>query len=345
MIGDSLRQKDLRQVEHAGTPAGASVGVLVARLTDRDRWLLRMLYEHRVLTSEHIAALAFPAIGLARRRLRELYRYGVIDRFRPLRAIGSFPYHYILAPAGARVIAAEEGIEPAALRWRHRDAIAIAVGLQLAHAVGVGDWFTSLAEHTRHHDDYSTLHAWWSQTRCARLWGDLVRPDAYGRFSAHHTSIEFFLEYDLATENHSQLTRKLPGYAKLAAATTITTPLLIWFPTHQRETNARTTLFDAWQDLPAPDTVPIATAAADLLDPTGAHTSPADRVWLPLHDTTGHDRARLHELPSRWPPASTTAPGSSDQVDIDAEDPVQPGATIIAAPSPVPPPNPWLAGS
>src|SRR5207253_1270119 len=78
----------------------------------------------------------------------------------------------------------------------------------------------------------------------------------------------------------------LAGYAALAEATGITTPLLVWLPTSRREATARRQLHKAWRELDDPRAVPVATAAAELLNPEAAHPSPADEVWLPL-DTTG----------------------------------------------------------
>lgn len=46
-------------------------------------------------------------------RLLGLYRLGVLDRFQPYRpSWGSHPYHYVLGPAGAAVLAAEAFEDP-----------------------------------------------------------------------------------------------------------------------------------------------------------------------------------------------------------------------------------------
>ena len=41
-----------------------------------------------------------------------------------------------------------------------------------------------------------TVDAWWSEVRCARLFGDLTRPDGYGRLGGRGTHAEFFLEFE-----------------------------------------------------------------------------------------------------------------------------------------------------
>ena len=66
-----------------------------------------------------------------------------------------------------------------------------------------------------------------------------------------------------------------------------------------------------WRDLCDPQLVPVATAAAELLDPTDPRANPGDAVWLPLYQaqhpamhesrsSTG-GRLRLVDLPQAWP--------------------------------------------
>ncbi|WP_415830069.1 replication-relaxation family protein, partial [Kibdelosporangium persicum] len=278
MITNPTRQRALRG--HKATrpsPRAANTtehqAVLAWRLTPRDRWIIRMLHEHRVLTSHQITALAFPSFRSGRMRLRELFQWGVVDRFQPFVSVGTAPMHYVLAPAGAAVLAAEDGLDVKDLGYRHDRAFGIAHSLRLAHTIGVADWFTALVDHARHSDpaEHAALCAWWSETRCARHFGDLIKPDAYGRWTSHGAEVEFFLEYDFGTEALTKLAGKLTGYAKLAEATGIITPLLVWLPTARREATARRLLYRAWQGLDDPDTVPLATTTAEMLNPETAH--------------------------------------------------------------------------
>ena len=62
---------------------------LAARATPRDVWLLRMLAEHRVLTSIQVAQLAFGSQATARHRLVSLWRMRAVDRAQPFTASGS----------------------------------------------------------------------------------------------------------------------------------------------------------------------------------------------------------------------------------------------------------------
>lgn len=339
MITNPTRQRALRGHQAPRpTPRAANStnhrAVLAARLTRRDRWAIAMLHEHRVLTSTQLTALAFPSPRSARQRLRELYCWSVLDRFQPFISLGTAPMHYVLGPAGATVLAAEHGLDPTDLGYRHDRALGIAHSLRLAHTIGVNDWFAALVAAARTSPDHpGVLCAWWSETRCARHFGDLVKPDAYGRWSAHGQHIEFFLEYDFGTETLDKLASKLRGYADLVAATGITTPVLVWLPTARREATARRLLTTAWHHLDDPHAVPVATAAADLLNPHSDHSSPADPVWLPLQSSRGPTaRHALHHLAMAWPhiPPPTTEPDQASTAPATRK-------TAMPPPDPMPP--------
>jgi len=265
-----------RRLRGAGVGAGRSRGgavpdlaELAGRLTGRDRELCRLVFEHRVLTSLHCAQLVFASQVTARHRLVILTGLRVLDRFRPTWQLGqgSPPWHYVLGPAGAAVLAAEQAITVAQLGWRRDRALAIAHSPQLAHQVGVNGFFSTLAAHARRRRD-AALAAWWPERRCAERWGQLVRPDAYGRWQQAGGEVDFFLEYDRGTEDLGRLLAKLDAYAELAAVSRIATPVLFWLPTAAREERFRAAA--------ARPGVPVATASG----PAGA--SPAGPVWLPL---------------------------------------------------------------
>ncbi len=310
MITNPTPQRKLRGQQPARPTARAANTAehharLAWRLTPRDRWLIRMLHEHRVLTTPQITALAFPSARSAQQRLRELYAWRVTDRFQPHLTLGTAALHHILGPAGAAVLAAEDGVDVKDLGYRHDRAIGIAYSLRLAHTVAVNDFFTTLADRARH-DPALSLTTWWSEARCGRHFGDLIRPDGYGRWRHHTSEIEFFVELDFGTEPLTKVANKLTGYAALATATAIATPVLIWLPTGRREAAARRLLTGVWQQLDNPTAVPVATAAADLLNPHQPQPSPADPVWLPLNPTTAATtgdppRRELHQLLNGWP--------------------------------------------
>jgi hypothetical protein len=285
-----------RTVEHVGpglaTPTprvrvtGELLASLAARLTARDRWLLGMLHDHRVLTTHQIAQLAFGSIGAATHRLLILYRLRVLDRFRPLVPVGSAPLHYILGPAGAAVLAAERNVSVAELGYRPDHALAIAHSTQLTHTVGVNGFFTALVAHARRSDGHAALEAWWSERRCAAAWGPAVRPDGYGRWRKDDHLVDFFLEYDTGTEPLHRVAAKLTAYRRLAQATGINTPVLFQLPGPRREHALR-------QSLARPP-VPVATTNAHVLASAGR--DPAGPIWLPDRSATDGTRVRLTQV-------------------------------------------------
>src|SRR5215470_12811397 len=178
----------------------ALLSALAGRLTARDRWLLRMLLEHRVLTTTQICDLAYGGARRAALRLGQMYRLRAVDRFRPLAATGSSPYHWVLDQAGAEVLAAEDGVPPARLGYRRDRALDIAFSPRLAHTVGANGVFAALAAAARLGG--GELACWWSERRCGALWGDLARPDGYGLWrDPGSAGSDFFLEYDTGSED------------------------------------------------------------------------------------------------------------------------------------------------
>jgi hypothetical protein len=164
----------------SGTGAGADrqarkLAELAARLTPRDRQLCRLLAEHRVLTSHQLTELAFTHLDTAEDRLRTLTTLEVLDRFRPRRDTGSAPYHYVLGPLGAAVLAAEHGITVAELGYRRAATLAIAHHRRLPELVRGNGFFAALAGYARRHVD-AELAVWWLPRRCQATWGALVQP-------------------------------------------------------------------------------------------------------------------------------------------------------------------------
>jgi Replication-relaxation len=305
---------------------------LAQRLQPRDRWLARMLSEHKVFTSHQITQLAWPSIRAANLRLLQLYRWRVIDRFQPFVTLGSAPMHYVLDIAGATALAHEDGLDLTDLDYRHDREIGRAYSLRLAHTTGTNGVFTALIAHARHHPG-TTVTAWWSEARCARHFGDVVRPDAYGRWHEADRELEFFLEFDFGTENLRTLATKLTGYERLAATTSIITPVLVWLPTTRRETGARGALATALRALDRPHLVPLATTSSDFPDPARALDPTAAR-WLPIGAPRDPGRLRLVDLARSWPGLSTPFAGSASSA------PSSRTATAAATPAGLLPPSP-----
>jgi hypothetical protein len=278
----------------------AVVAGLARRLTERDRRVLDLLYEHKVLTTSQITQVAFGTDRYTRRRLATLYRYRAVDRFRPFTPRGgSAPWHYVLDEAGALIVAQARGITVAELPFRRDHAMDIALSPTLAHTVAVNGFFTALAAHARQEAD-AELTVWWTERQCRRAWPDGIRPDGYGRWRITSGSTtreaDFFLEMDRGTETLARLAAKLDGYAGLAARTSYRTPVLFCLPGPGRE--------QALHPLIASSSVPVATtttALAGLTSPgqppePAVTGSPAGLVWLPAG---AKRRVRLADLAPR----------------------------------------------
>jgi hypothetical protein len=259
-----------------------------ARLTSRDRQLVRAVAEHRVLTTGQLAALGFGSVITARHRLAVLVQIGVLRRFRPHRETGSAPWHYLLGPVGGVLLGAEDGDDK---RWlaavRADRQLALERSQRLTHLVGVNWFFAALAACARTAGTGAELRLWlgetaaagWLQGRAAaRLaWESPPRPDGLGCWAEHGQQVTFMLEYDTGSEHLPQLAGKLPGYGRLAwamADVDRACPLLLFcFPGPRREQAARRALASA-------DEAAVLRIATTALDPQ--HASPAGPVWLPL---------------------------------------------------------------
>ena len=253
---------------------------VLGRLTERDRLLCRLLDDHRVLTSSQVADICFTGERRARMRLAELYALDVLDRFRPRHGGSPVPFHWVLGPLGAALIAAEHGVEVADLAWRRRLAGDLAASQRLAHLVGTNGFFCALYRSARTRTG-CRLEEWWSERRCATEWGEVVRPDGYGVWTEHATSLPFLVEYDNGTERLERLARKLDGYARLAAAAGHPNWVLFSFPSPRREAEARRVLRHP--------VVPVATTAR------AGRVAPDGPAWLPA-SSTGMARVRLAGL-------------------------------------------------
>ena len=367
-----------RPADPAPPPARFSarhLAALATRLTARDRWLIAMLHEHRVLTTHAIAHMAFTSDHRARRRLLQLHRWDVLERFAPRLPVGAAPLHYVLGPAGAAVLAAHHGLPLTALRLPARR--------RAGHRP---------PPHPRPHRRRQRPvrpprppHPSASRPCPDPVWtaggprpaaaasSDYVRPDAYARLTTRPSTatrtrprhrrrrlvFEWFLELDFGTATLDTLAAKLDRYARLAAATR-PRPLLIWLPTPAREAHARTRLTHARSGF-EPRLLPVATstaAIAALPRPSPAGTGPAitgpddaehagrpvlgpaDPVWLPLGVDQRVGRVDLAALARLWPASPGTTLAEETGLPNDASpdtdtDDITP--RTLGAPRPLPP--------
>ena len=176
-------------------------------------------------------------------RLAELYALDIVDRFRPQSWGSPAPFHWVLGPLGAALVAAETGVDLSDLSWRRTPGPR--PGRQpTPRPTSSASTASSPACSARPAPGpAATLDEWWSERRCAREWGEVVRPDGYGVWAEHgDIALPFLLEYDNGTEPLDRLAAKLPGYARLAAAAGHPNWVLFSFPSPRRERDARRVL-------------------------------------------------------------------------------------------------------
>lgn len=296
-----------RRIRHRG---GAADPVeLASRLTERDRTLLRLLDEHRVLASNQIAdLLPYPNLNRAQRRLLQLWHWHVLDRFRHPAANGALTgWRYTLGVAGHGVLAAMRGLTPPRPNSVREQVLRLATDPRLDHLLGINDLFAALTKHARTTEG-AELRLWHGERSATTDCGGLARPDALIVYREHGTQLVACYEHDTGSEPLTRVVEKLDGYAELARAggphparkTQQCQGFWVLFGLHSpaREANLRDRLAAAEHTGPAlaDGDVPwrIATAsAADLRAPAGP-------VWLPLH---ARQRQRLADLGRTRSPA------------------------------------------
>lgn len=260
----------------------ATLHALIRHLTPRDRQIMRLVWHHRVFTTDQLARLCFTSYNTAKKRLHLLHRVRALDRFRPWVPTGSAPWHYVLDAPGAEILAAEDGVGLREFGYRRDRVLTLAYRSSLGHTVGVNQVYVDLYGHSRYHN--TRLH-WWTGAECTQQWGDVVRPDAAGYWTEANSRAGFFLEYDTGTETLARLKKKLDAYAELARVTSHRGTVLFWLPSQQRAHNLQ-------RHVPDPP-VPAAVAVH------GQH--PAEAVWSYLGDPTAR-RYRLAELAPIYQP-------------------------------------------
>jgi hypothetical protein len=264
------------------TTGGPYQGLLATypHLTGRDRDLLGLLDAHRVLTTGQVQRLMFTAVRTCQIRLALLRRLGLLERFRFARdGGGSYPWHWSLGLAGARLQAAAAGRPAPTPRGHAEQLLRLTVAGHLTHLVATNEFFVRLRHHTRTHP-HTRLQRWWSERQAtARFLG--IRPDGHGIWTEATTTVGFHLECDLGTEPLPRLVSKLESYQRLAYAGGPDYPVLFWLPSPRREAH----LHQLLHHQPQPVQVATATHEAD----------PAGPVWLP---PGGRRRVRLAELPA-----------------------------------------------
>ncbi|MEV6932740.1 replication-relaxation family protein [Dactylosporangium sp. NPDC051485] len=265
------------------------------RLMPRDRWLLDLLHQHQVFTTEQVAALGFDNVHTARNRLNLLANRAVLTRFRDAVRPGSQSWRWALGWIGAAYIAYRDGA-PVPRPGTVADRVnRLGASPRLAHLLGINGFFVDLAAHARTTPG-ARLGVWWSERRCRDVCGDLAHPDGHGMWTDDGHTVSFWLEYDRASEPARRVAGKLDGYHALHRAAGLNHPVLIRMQTARQETELHKRL----RAHPA-----VASGGLLVATMAGEHTiHPAGPVWLPV----GHPhRLRLAQLPAAPGDASRAA--------------------------------------
>lgn len=194
-------------------------------LTPRDKRVLLSIYYHRCLTANQIAEMHFrfgksgentQAPLIARRRLRKMFDYKLIDRFfvdMP-EGEGSSPQHVVLDQLGARVVAGLLNVNVEDLDWRY-DMNEVRLPY-LSHMVAVNDFYLYLLRVARKHGHNFETYLVENHVRHEFKYDNgLVKfnPDAYGRyFVTPSEGFHFFLEWDNGTMTLQTFKKKLYRY-------------------------------------------------------------------------------------------------------------------------------------
>ncbi|MFB9302373.1 replication-relaxation family protein [Kibdelosporangium philippinense] len=269
--------------------------------------------EHKVLTTNQIAAIEFTSVRRAQDRLRQLRELGVVFAFREsyLRG-GTSQTRYALGYLGARLIAAQRAEKPSAPKAYTERLERLGLWPKLDHQLGVNDFFCALATHRNparlremgREGEVSGLTQWWPEKRCTEFFvkyqgggPDIrLRPDGYGCWEEHGHAVRFFLEHDTGTESLTKVTNKIDDYT--AFPTDAFGVLLFSVHSTRREIALRAALR---RDLGGYDPgLVIATAARDHSHANGP-AGPIWGVWTPHSGDTVPRRYRLAELPVRGP--------------------------------------------
>jgi len=279
--------QELHQSWRRGGPRRQSAAAgTAAAVTARDRQVLALLAEHFTFTTSQVALLAgFSSVVTARHRLAALYRRRVLERARPFRAGGgSHEWHWMLGPAGARIVAADRGVTPMrpakiAARWRK-----LFHGWRYAELAAQHAWFCGLIAAARgEHGAGGELAAWRSAWRVSRDWR--ATTDGYGRWLwPDGDTLRFVLLLDdpprVGVRELRERITSLPDPAwpftgRAGFGDGVVT--LIWCHTLAREQLVRRAITT---HLGGASGMPVGLACAAYAD-----TSPAGRfgrVWIPL---------------------------------------------------------------
>lgn len=205
-----------RPAARLGEPAGS----LWARLTERDRRILHLVSDHRVLTTDQLTVLEFGSRTRAQHRLQELHEMDVLWRFRSP------------APQAASIRGTTPSATPApgcspprkpcdrparpnthsiwSGSWNPRSC-----DTSWASTTSSSRWPTtpaSNADPTRTSPACARLDTWRSEAWITAHHDGQLRPDGFGCWAENDRLARFYLECDTGTETLDRVAGKLEDY-------------------------------------------------------------------------------------------------------------------------------------
>jgi hypothetical protein len=197
-------------------------------LTKRDKEVLLSVYRHRCLTTEQITEMLFKyresdpakensqAYVVAKRRLRKLFDYQLIDRFfiDVGTNSGSSQAHIVLDQLGARIVAGMLNCEAQELEWRYEmNEVRLPY---LEHMIEINNFHLCLLRAARKLGHSVVDFRTESLTRFEfKHKGSKVvfNPDAYGTYFTRDAGFHFFHERDRGTMTPATFQKKQRRYA------------------------------------------------------------------------------------------------------------------------------------
>ena len=158
--------------------------------------LLRLLDEHRVMTTDHLAQASGTPVRTVRRQLGQVHTAGLVAYTRPGREAGTSQRYWWLTRAGARLVtgtAPADGKTPSPMF--------------VAHAAAITGTWLAIRDHA---GDDVRVQRWWPDRAAWESWrGVRLTPDALLYAELGDVVVPAWIEVDLATMPQGSLREKV----------------------------------------------------------------------------------------------------------------------------------------
>jgi len=200
-------------------------------LTKRDKEALIAIYYHRCLTTEQLAEMFFMYDGkgnlnnqaslIARRRLRKMFDFCLVDRFfiDVGENNGSSQAHIVLDTLGAKIVAGLLNLPLSELQWRYEMNETRLPYLE--HMIKINNCYLCLLRMARNHGHEMTVFHTENHVRHEfKYWNQRIvfNPDAYGQYWMGDDGFHFFLELDNGTMTPAVFQKKHQRYTTFYAS-------------------------------------------------------------------------------------------------------------------------------